>query len=86
VRIVLPSPLDSYTGGKREVEASGASLDELLNELDARYPGLRFRVVDEQDQIRPHIRFFVNGSPAANIAHLLRADDEVIIVAALTGG
>jgi sulfur-carrier protein len=86
MRVVLPTPLDSYTGGQREIEASGESIAELLNELDRRYPGLRFRVIDEQDRIRPHIRFFVNGTAATDIVQPLSGSDEVLIVAALSGG
>lgn len=51
----------------REVEASGATLAELLADLDRQYPGIRFRVIDEQNNMRPHIRFFVNGEQAFDI-------------------
>ena len=60
VKVLIPSPLLSYTKHS-EVDASGATLTELLADLDRRYPGLRFRIVDEQDRMRPHVRFFVNG-------------------------
>jgi molybdopterin synthase sulfur carrier subunit len=86
MRVTLPTPLDSYTGGKREVEAAGGSIAELLEELDRRYPGLRFRLIDEQDQIRPHIRFFVNGTAVTHIGQPLSPEDNVLVVAALSGG
>jgi molybdopterin converting factor small subunit len=86
MRVVLPSPLHSYTGGQKEVEASSGSLAELLELLESRYPGLRHRIIDEQDRIRPHIRFFVSGEAATTLGHRLRDDDEVLIVAALSGG
>jgi molybdopterin synthase sulfur carrier subunit len=86
MRVVLPSPLFSYTGDRKEIEGTGDSLAQLLSFLDAHYPGLRHRVIDEQDRIRPHIRFFVNGEMATNLERGLRADDEVMIVAALSGG
>jgi molybdopterin converting factor small subunit len=86
VRVVLPSPLASYTANRREVEADGASLGELLADLDRRYPGLRFRVIDEQGAIRPHIRIFVNRSLAPTLATALAPGDEVLVVAALSGG
>ena len=57
-----------------------------LHALDARYPGLRHRIVDEQDRIRPHIRFFVNGEGVTTLAERSRKRDELIIVAALSGG
>lgn len=86
MRVVLPTPLAEYTRHLREVEADGATLAELLADLDRRYPGLRFRVIDEQDAIRPHIRIFVNRVQARSIADPLTASDEVLVVAALSGG
>jgi len=86
VKVLLPSPLASYTANRREVEAEGATLAELFADLDRRYPGLRFRVVDEQDAIRPHIRIFVNCNLAPTLAAPLAPGDEVLVVAALSGG
>jgi len=85
MKVLIPSPLRSYTG-RREVEATGATLAELLAELDRRYPGLRFRMIDEQDRMRRHIRFFINGEQVFDVAASLRASDEVQIVQALSGG
>jgi molybdopterin synthase sulfur carrier subunit len=86
VKVLLPSPLAGYTANRREVEADGATLAELLTDLDRRYPGIRFRVIDEQDAIRPHIKIFVNREQAFGIASPLRPSDEVLVVAALSGG
>jgi molybdopterin converting factor small subunit len=86
MRVVLPSPLFSYTGGQRELAGVGESIAQILDFLESRYPGMRHRIVDEQDRIRPHIRFFVNGDGVTRLDHRLQADDEVIIVAALSGG
>ena len=85
MKVLIPSPLRSYTG-RREVEATGATLAELLAELDRRYPGLRFRMIDEQDRMRRHIRFFINGEQVFDVSASLRASDEVQIVQALSGG
>lgn len=85
MKVLIPSPLRSYTK-KREVEATGATLAGLLAELDRRYPGLRFRMIDEQDRMRRHIRFFINGEQTFDVAAPLRASDEVQIVQALSGG
>ena len=86
MRVVLPSPLASYTGARREVEAQGGTIAELLADLDRRYPGIRFRVVDEQDAIRPHIKIFVNREQARGLDRTLAPRDEVVVVAALSGG
>ena len=85
MKVLIPSPLRSYTRA-RAVEAAGATLGELLAELDRRYPGLRFRMIDEQDRIRRHIRIFVNGEQVRELSLPLNATDEMIIVQALSGG
>jgi len=86
MRVLIPSPLFSYTGGRAEVDAAGATVDEVLFDLDARFPGIRFRVVDEQGRIRPHIRFWVSARPAPDVSAAVGASDEVMIVTALSGG
>jgi sulfur-carrier protein len=86
VRVLLPTPLASYTGHRREVQAEGGTLAQLLDDLDRRFPGLRFRVADEQGAIRPHIKIFVNRIQAASLARTLDPADEVLVVAALSGG
>lgn len=86
IRVLIPSPLFSYTGGQRQVEAEGDSLAALLGALDERFPGMRHRIVDEQDRIRQHIRFFVNGEMAQRLDQRVAPGDEVMIVAALSGG
>jgi molybdopterin converting factor small subunit len=83
--VLIPSPLQSYTGAA-EVPAEGATLDEVLLDLDRRYPGLRFRVVDEQDRMRPHVRFFVDGEQAFDLGQPLEPGQSVQIVQALSGG
>jgi sulfur-carrier protein len=85
MKVLIPTPLRSYTK-EREVEASGATMAELLADLDRRYPGLRFRIIDEQDHMRPHIRFFVNGEQEFDMRRALRSTDAVAIVQALSGG
>ncbi len=85
MKVLIPSPLRSYTE-QREVDTSGKTLGEVLANLERRYPGLRFRMIDEQDRVRPHIRIFVNGRQVFDIEHPLRASDAVQIVQALSGG
>ena len=82
----MPSPLADYTAHRREVEAQGATLADLLADLDRRYPGIRFRIIDEQDAIRPHIKIFVNREQARALDSRLAPGDEVLVVAALSGG
>ena len=75
----------SYTE-RSEAEASGSTLAAVLADLDRLYPGIRFRMIDEQNRIRPHIRFFVNGEQARDLGQALEATDKLMIVQALSGG
>ncbi|HSF69368.1 MAG TPA: MoaD/ThiS family protein [Nitrospira sp.] len=84
--IHIPSALRSYTRQQSEVQAEGSTLGEVLSELDNRYPGFRFRIVTEQDKIRPHIRIFVNDEQAHALLAPLDEDDRIYIVCALSGG
>ncbi len=85
MKVLIPGALRSYTE-RGETEASGATLAAVLADLDRRYIGIRFRVIDEQDRIRRHIRIFVNGEQVRELSHPLNATDEVVIVQALSGG
>ena len=85
MNVLIPSPLHSYTG-RAKVQADGTTLAALLADLDRRYPGIRFRMVDEQDRIRRHMRVFINGDQVFDLSRALQPGDEVIIVQALTGG
>lgn len=89
VQVRLPTHLDHYSGGQRELGlelADGASLGDALDLLEQRYRGIRFRIIDEQDNIRRHIRVFVDGENAARLSVPLHAGSEVMVVAALSGG
>jgi molybdopterin converting factor small subunit len=85
MKVLIPGPLRPYTNA-REIEAVGATLADLLADLDRQFPGLRFRMIDEQDNMRRHIRFFVNGEQEFALTRPLRPTDEVQIVQALSGG
>ena len=85
MRVLIPGALRSYTR-EAEVDAAGATLHELFDDLDRRYPGLRFRVVDEQRLLRANMRVFVNGHGVRDLGHALHPSDFVAIVLALSGG
>ncbi len=82
----VASPLRSYTAGAAEVSAAGATVGELLADLERAHPGIRFRMIDEQDRIRPHIRIFVNQNEVKTLDEPLRASDHVHLICALSGG
>ena len=85
MRVLIPSALRLYTD-RAETRARGATLSAVLVDLERMYPGIRFRMIDEQDRIRPHIRMFVNGEQVRLLSQPMRETDELIIVQALSGG
>jgi molybdopterin converting factor small subunit len=86
IRVSLPSQLTSHSGGVSRLEAEGATVDEVLADLDRRFPGIRFRVIDEQDRIRRHMRIFIGRDAAPSVLAPLRDGDELLIFGALSGG
>ncbi|MCZ4315802.1 MoaD/ThiS family protein [Comamonadaceae bacterium G21597-S1] len=85
MQLLIPAALRDYTGASR-VDADGATLNALFDDLDRRYPGIRFRVVDEQGHLRPNMRIFVNGVGTRDLDHALQSTDFVAVVLALSGG
>lgn len=84
VRVFLPGQLRAYAPA--EVLAEGATVDAVLRDLDTRFPGLRFRVIDEQDRLRPHMLLFVGEHRTEDLGHVLADGAAVTLVGALSGG
>ncbi len=85
MNVMIPSQLRSYTQASR-VECSGDTLGAVLDELDRRFPGLRFRIIDEQDRIRQHIHIFINKEMTLGLHQPVTDADEIRIIGALSGG
>jgi molybdopterin synthase sulfur carrier subunit len=86
IKVLIPSQLIAYTDGASRVEAKGASVGAVLDDLDRQYPGLKFRVVDEQDRVRKHMRMFIGQAETRSIGAALAEGDELLIFGALSGG
>ena len=86
VKVNLPTPLTIYTEGRREVTATGATLDAVLHDLDRQFPGMRFRMIDELGRGRAHMKFFLNGVQQRDLTANIREGDKVLIIAAISGG
>lgn len=84
MKVGIPSPLHSYTGGRALVDADGATLGDVIDDLERRHPGIKFRMIDEQDHVRPHILIWVGTKSVRDLK--AKIDGEVKIVAALSGG
>lgn len=85
----MPRSLRQYWECPERVELPGATLAEVLAQLNARFPGLGARVLDDQGRVRPHVMLFVNQAPVAHLEPgqvTLRAGDTLHIVPALSGG
>ena len=86
MKVVIPSQLRGYTGGAKEVDAAGATVADVLADLDRQFPGFRFRVIDEQDRVRQHILIFVGGERCEDVRDQIREGAEMFIAGALSGG
>jgi molybdopterin converting factor small subunit len=82
----IASPLRDYTAGAAQVSAAGSTVAELLTDLERAHPGMRFRMIDEQDRIRPHIRIFIGPREVTRLDAALGADEELHLLCALSGG
>jgi molybdopterin converting factor small subunit len=86
VRVRVAALLHSYTGGKKVVEVEGSTVWEAIQSLDRRFPGLAFRVVDEQRRIRPHMNIFLGEDKVDDPDTPVTGSAEIYIVGALSGG
>lgn len=86
MKVLIPTPLRSYTKQKRLIEADGVTVGAVLADLERQFPGIRFRMVDEHDRMRRHMRLFVNGEQVFDLSRKLAVSDEIAIVQALSGG
>jgi len=86
MQVRIPTPLRSYTNGAKFVSAEGATVDAVLADLDRQFPGLRFRVVDEQGRLRTHMKVFVDQESVRDLTTPVEGLDEITLMQALSGG
>jgi molybdopterin synthase sulfur carrier subunit len=84
--VKIASPLRSYTQGASSVSAQGTTVEEVLDDLERRFPGMCFRMIDEQGRIRQHIRIFVNTVDVDDLSTDVASGDTVHLICALSGG
>ena len=85
----IPSPLRRYTNSQSKVQVSGATIQELIDNLDTAYPGVKSKLCDDSGQIKRYVNVFVNGDEIRTLkgADTTVADnDEISIVPAMAGG
>jgi molybdopterin synthase sulfur carrier subunit len=87
--IRIPSPLRRYTNSQSKVQVSGATIQELIDNLESAYPGVKTRLCDDSGQIKRYVNVFINGEEIRTLqgADTPVADkDEISIVPAMAGG
>jgi sulfur-carrier protein len=85
----IPTPLRKITNGQEEVAASGATIGELLADLEKQFPGLKERICDDKGQLRRFVNVFANDEDIRFLQNLdtpVKEKDEISIVPAIAGG
>ena len=88
-RVRVPTPLRRFTGGAEEVNATGATVAALVDDLEKHHPGIKERICDEEGKVRRFVNIFVNGDDIRfldNLETVIKDKDEVSIVPAIAGG
>ncbi len=85
MKVIVPDALQSYTNAK-EVDANGNTVMQVFDDLEDQFPGMRFRVINELDKLRPNFKLFINGELTKELSAPISATDELFIMQALSGG
>jgi sulfur-carrier protein len=89
VKVQIPSPLRSLTGGAELVEVEASDLASLIDGLESRHQGIKDRLCDAEGRLRRYVRIFVNDEDVRTLqdhATVLKPGDTVAIVPAIAGG
>jgi molybdopterin synthase sulfur carrier subunit len=89
IKVRIPTPLQKLTNNQSEVECEGTDIKSLIENLDKKYPGIRARLYDENNNLRRFINFFVNEQDIRFLEGertKLKDGDEVSIIPAIAGG
>ncbi len=89
VSVRIPTILRSYTGGESEVSAQGATLAAVLDDLDARYAGIKGRILDEGGRLRRFVNVYVGNDDVRfldNLATPTPDGTQISVIPAVAGG
>jgi molybdopterin converting factor small subunit len=89
IQVLIPTPLQKFTDDQASVSLEATCIDDLLQALDGRFPGIGARLCDENGKLRRFLNLYVNSEDIRfldNQATLLSDGDEVSIVPAVAGG
>jgi len=88
-KVRIPTPLRKLTNNEELVEVNGTTIDEAISELQARYPGIRERLLDETGTVRRFVNVYVNEEDIRFLQNQktpLKDGDEISIIPAIAGG
>ena len=89
IEVRIPTILRTYTGGEKAVDASGATLGALVDDLEANHPGIKGRLVEDSGELRRFVNVYVNDEDVRFIGGLeaeLSDGDQVVVLPAVAGG
>lgn len=86
MNVRIPTPLRSYTNQQSVVAASGATVSDVLDDLDRQFPGIRFRMADEQNRLRQHVKIWIGEDQVKDLSTPVGDGGELTIMQALSGG
>ena len=88
-KVRIPTPLRSFTRNQEEITASGATVGEVLKELERRFPGLGARLFDDKGAVRRYVNVFHNDEDIRFLQELetpVRDTDRITLIPAIAGG
>lgn len=89
VNVRIPTPLRKFTGGKGEVEVSGASITEVIDDLENSFPGIKDKLCDESGKVRKFLNIYLNDEDVRfmdSVDTEVRDGDSIALVPAIAGG
>jgi len=88
IEVRIPTILRTYTGGEKAVDASGATLSALIDDLEANHPGIKDRLIESGD-LRRFVNVYVNDEDVrftGGLETALSDGDQVVVLPAVAGG
>jgi MoaD family protein len=88
-KIRIPTSLRSFTRNQEEVTASGATVGDVIRELEKRFPGLGTRLLDDKGAVRRYVNIFHNDEDIRflqDLATPVSDGDRLTIIPAIAGG
>ena len=89
VKVRIPAPLRNLTKGNEQIEASGKTVAELLEDMEKNYPGLKDRLCDERGQLRRFVNVYINEEDIRFLKggqSEIKEGDDISIIPAIAGG